>query len=249
MRSTQSGTREPASVKSRIALCFAMFVSHCCVKKIYKIVHNWVYLIPLTSKYFGYMSSSSKSSSKATNIQLVLDTLYPNPVVPLDNLNDFTFLVAVVLSAQTTDGKVNEVTRVLFQHATTPREMASLDPDFVLKIIQPVGLAPKKSQYVVNLSKMLVEKFDSKVPSTYEELEMLPGVGHKTASVIMSQCFGVPSFAVDTHVHRLALRWGISKDQKNVDNVQKDLCNFFPEESWNKVQSTSALCIGVSFFF
>lgn len=175
---------------------------------------------------------------KTTLIQHVLDELYPSPPVPLNNINDFTFLVAVVLSAQTTDGKVNDVTRELFQLAKTPTEMSMLDESLILRIIQPVGLAPQKASYVSKMSKMLVEKFDSKVPSTYDELESLPGVGHKTASVIMSQIFGIPSIAVDTHVHRLSLRWGLSKDQKNVNNVQKDLCKLFPEDCWNKVRTT-----------
>eukprot|EP01035_Chromulina_nebulosa_P001673 gene1673-2259_t len=164
-----------------------------------------------------------------------LDGLYPSPPVPLNSVNDFTFLVSVILSAQTTDGKVNEVTKVLFQHATSAEEMSKLDPAFVQRIIQPVGLAPKKSQYIVKMSQELVVRFAGSIPSTYEELESLPGVGHKTASVIMSQVFGVPSFAVDTHVHRLAQRWGISKEAKNVNKVQKDLCEFFPQEAWNKL--------------
>lgn len=174
-------------------------------------------------------------SSISDNIQSVLDRLYPNPPVPLDHTSDFTFLVAVVLSAQTTDGKVNEVTRILFKHADNPESMAELDVDFVLNIIRPLGLAPKKAENVVKLSNMLVTKFNSKVPATYEELESLPGVGHKTASVIMSQVHKVPQIAVDTHVHRLSLRWGLSKDEKNVDNVQRDLCSIFPEKDWNKV--------------
>lgn len=165
----------------------------------------------------------------------VLNHYYPEPPVPLDNRSDFTFLVAVVLSAQTTDGKVNEVTRVLFDQADTPEKMMKLTPSHVQSIIQPVGLAPKKSHFVVELSKMLVERFNGQVPGSYEELESLPGVGHKTASVIMSQLFGQPSFAVDTHVHRLALRWGLSSEQRNVDKVQKDLMNAFPIDSWNKV--------------
>lgn len=169
------------------------------------------------------------------NIQAVLDQLYPDPPVPLDHSSDFTFLVAVVLSAQTTDGKVNEVTKVLFKHADTPEALARMDVTLVLDIIRPVGLAPKKAENIVKLSKMLVEKFGSKVPATYEELESLPGVGHKTASVIMSQVHSEPQIAVDTHVHRLALRWGLSKDSKNVDNVQRDLCGIFPKEHWNKV--------------
>lgn len=172
---------------------------------------------------------------KTERIIEILNRLYPDPPVPLNHVNDFTFLVAVVLSAQTTDGKVNEVTKELFKLADNPQAMSQLDVSTVQSIIQPVGLAPKKAQYVVGLSKMLVDRFDGKVPSTYEELESLPGVGHKTASVIMSQLFGVSSFAVDTHVHRLALRWGLSKDTKNVDRVQEDLCAVFPQSSWDKV--------------
>ena len=172
---------------------------------------------------------------KIAEIQRVLDHYYPNPPVPLNSVNDFTFLVAVVLSAQTTDGKVNEVTKVLFKHASTPEAMAKLSPTFVQQIIQPVGLAPRKSVYIVELSKKLVETFNSKIPSTFEELESLPGVGHKTASVLMSQLFGVPSFAVDTHVHRLALRWGLTKEERNADKVQADLCKVFPESSWDNL--------------
>eukprot|EP01041_Mallomonas_annulata_P012280 gene12280-25826_t len=170
---------------------------------------------------------------KVRHISEVLTRFYPNPPVPLNSHDTFTFLVAVVLSAQTTDGKVNDVTKELFRFGSTPEKMAKLDPTFVQSIIQPVGLAPKKALYIVNLSRNLVERYNGVVPSTYEDLESLPGVGHKTASVVMSQSFGEPSFAVDTHVHRLALRWGLSKDQKNVNNVQKDLCALFPREEWN----------------
>jgi endonuclease-3 len=183
------------------------------------------------------------SATKMENIQLVLDTLFPYPPVPLDNSSDFTFLVAVVLSAQTTDGKVNEVTKSLFKHARTPEDMSKLKHSFVLDIIRPVGLAPKKAENIIKLSQMLVDKFGSKVPATYEELESLPGVGHKTASVIMSQVHMVPSIAVDTHVHRLALRWGLSKDQKNVDNVQRDLCKLFPQDCWNKVAYSTTILV------
>jgi endonuclease-3 len=180
-------------------------------------------------------------NTKITGIQTVLDHVFPDPPVPLDHTSAFTFLVAVVLSAQTTDGKVNEVTKILFQHANTPEAMSKLDVQFVLDIIRPVGLAPKKSENIVRLSQMLVDNFDSVVPNTYEGLESLPGVGHKTASVIMSQVYQVPQIAVDTHVHRLALRWGLSKDAKNVDNVQRDLCSLFPQEQWNKVHPTAHL--------
>lgn len=173
--------------------------------------------------------------ARSRNIQRVLDHFYPTPPVPLNCANDFTFLCSVVLSAQTTDGKVNQVTEELFKLASTPKQMASLSPDTVQSIIQPVGLAKSKANYLVQLSQRLVDEFDSQVPNTYEALESLSGVGHKTASVIMSQIFGVPAIAVDTHVHRLALRWGLSKEQTNVNKVQQDLCNVFPESCWNKV--------------
>jgi endonuclease-3 len=171
---------------------------------------------------------------KALKILKVLDSYYPNPPIPLNHVNDFTFLCAVVLSAQTTDGKVNEVTKTLFSRASTPEKMIELTPQQIQAIIQPVGLAPRKAQYLYSLSKALLDKHDGKVPNTYEDLEALPGVGHKTASVIMSQCFGESSLAVDTHVHRLSLRWGLSKQEKNPDKVQADLYKVFPESSWNK---------------
>eukprot|EP01031_Cornospumella_fuschlensis_P036095 gene36095-43768_t len=177
--------------------------------------------------------SSKSLSLKVELIGKVLDRYYPDPPIPLNHVNDFTFLVAVVLSAQTTDGKVNQVTKELFSLADSPEKMSVLPVAEVQRIIQPVGLAPKKAQYVVGIAKALVEKFDSKVPGSYEELESLPGVGHKTASVIMSQLHKVPSFAVDTHVHRLALRWGLSKHQ-DVNKVQTDLCAAFPVEVWDK---------------
>lgn len=171
---------------------------------------------------------------KALKILKILDSLYPDPPVPLNHVNDFTFLVAVVLSAQTTDGKVNEVTKELFALADTPQKMMQLSVEEVLRIIRPLGLSAKKAVFVVELSKKLVEDFGGVVPSSFEALESLPGVGHKTASVIRSQCFGIAAFAVDTHVHRLALRWGLSKEQKNVEKVQADLCAAFPEYSWHK---------------
>ena len=172
---------------------------------------------------------------RSGNIQSVLNRLYPNPPVPLNSVNDFTFLISVLLSAQTTDGKVNEVTRELFRVANTPDLMAKLDQNEVQRIIQPVGLAPTKAKNIVALSKLLLEKFDGKVPCTYEDLESLPGVGHKTASVVMSTVFKEAAIPVDTHIHRLALRWGLSKDEKSPDNVQKDLMAIFPKDDWNKL--------------
>lgn len=183
---------------------------------------------------------------KALKILKILDSLYPDPPVPLNHVNDFTFLVAVVLSAQTTDGKVNEVTKELFALADTPQKMMQLSVEEVLRIIRPLGLSAKKAVFVVELSKKLVEDFGGVVPSSFEALESLPGVGHKTASVIRSQCFGIAAFAVDTHVHRLALRWGLSKEQKNVEKVQADLCAAFPEYSWHKVYNMRNFLSGLS---
>ena len=193
-------------------------------------------------------SSSPSSLNKIIRIQQILDSYYPSPPVPLNNVNDYTFLIAIILSAQTTDGKVNEVTKQLFQYATTPYEMIKLNKDFILNIIKPIGLAPKKSEYILKLSYDLIHKFNGKIPSTYEELESLSGVGHKTASVIRSQLFNIPSFAVDTHVHRLALRWELTKDNKNVNKVQQDLCSIFPESSWNKVRKYNINIITIDIY-
>ena len=174
--------------------------------------------------------------SKVSHIQSVLNKYYPNPPVPLNNCNNFTFLVAVILSAQSTDGKVNAATKELFKRASTPQIMAQMDVNDIESIIKPVGLAPTKALHISKLSKILIEKFDGAVPCTYSDLESLPGVGHKTASVVMSQIFGEPAFPVDTHVHRLALRWGLSKEVKSPTKVQQDLCGLFPREHWNKVR-------------
>eukprot|EP00981_Chlorochromonas_danica_P007539 scaffold1769_cov164-Ochromonas_danica.AAC.12 len=173
--------------------------------------------------------------TKTALIQRVLDRLYPNPPIPLNHSNGFTFLVAVVLSAQTTDGKVNEVTRELFAKADNPSSMAQLSVPEIQRIIQSVGLAPRKAQYISSLSKMLLERFNGEVPGRREDLESLPGVGGKTASVILSQLFQEPSFAVDTHVHRLALRWGLTKEAREVRKVQEDLCRAFPKDSWDRM--------------
>lgn len=180
---------------------------------------------------------------RCSYIQRVLDHYYPNPPVPLDYKDTFTFLVAVVLSAQTTDGKVNEATKTLFRIAPTPQKLSKMTPGEVQKIIQSVGLAPRKSEYLVGLSRKIVEEFNGEVPRTLEELESLPGVGRKTASVILSQAFGTPAFPVDTHIHRLALRWGLSKDEKNATKVQEDLCKLFPVEAWHNVGSLRQMII------
>ena len=150
-----------------------------------------------------------------------LDTLYPDPQIPLRHSDPFTFLVAVMLSAQTTDKRVNEVTPALFAAASTPEQMASLPVERIVSLIHPVGLAPTKGRNLQAMSRILVERYGGEVPRTFEELEALPGVGHKTASVIMSQAFGVPAFPVDTHIHRLMHRWGLSSG-KNVEQTERD---------------------------
>ena len=163
-----------------------------------------------------------------------LETLYPDPEIPLDHENNFTFLVAVMLSAQSTDKKVNEITPKLFSEANTPKKMGKLDVEHIQELIREIGLAPTKARNIKKTSKMLVEKYDGEVPNTFEELEELPGVGHKTASVIMSQAFGEPAFPVDTHIHRLARRWKLSNG-KNVQKTEKDLKKKFDKKLWNKL--------------
>ena len=167
--------------------------------------------------------------------QIVMDTLeelFPNPAIPLDHTNTFTFLIAVLMSAQTTDKMVNRVTPQLFQLADNPYDMQKLAVEHIRDIIRQVGLAPRKAQAISSLSKILVDKYNGKVPNSFEDLESLPGVGHKTASVIMSQAFGVPAFPVDTHIHRLMKQWRLSKG-KNVVQVEKDAKRLFPVEKWN----------------
>jgi endonuclease-3 len=163
-----------------------------------------------------------------------LTKLYPETPVPLDHADAFTLLVAVVLSAQCTDKKVNEITPALFAEAGTPAKMAAMTEARVLALIRQLGLAPQKSKALVGLGKMLMVKHRGVVPRTFEELEELPGVGHKTASVVMAQAFGVPAFPVDTHIHRLAKRWKLSPG-KSVEQVEKDLKRLFPEDSWNQL--------------
>ena len=163
-----------------------------------------------------------------------LAKLYPTTPIPLDHTDAFTLLVAVVLSAQCTDKKVNEITPALFAEAGTPVKMAAMTEARVLTLIRQLGLAPQKSKALVGLGKMLMAKHAGQVPRTFEELEELPGVGHKTASVVMAQAFGVPAFPVDTHIHRLAKRWKLSPG-KSVEQVEKDLKRLFPEDSWNQL--------------
>jgi endonuclease-3 len=163
-----------------------------------------------------------------------LAKLYPTTPIPLDHTDAYTLLVAVVLSAQCTDKKVNEITPALFAEAGTSAKMAAMTEARVLTLIRQLGLAPQKSKALVGLGKMLMAKHAGQVPRSFEELEELPGVGHKTASVVMAQAFGVPAFPVDTHIHRLAKRWKLSPG-KSVEQVEKDLKRLFPEDSWNKL--------------
>lgn len=174
---------------------------------------------------------------KAEKVQFVIDTLeelYPEVPIPLDHSDPFTLLIAVLMSAQTTDVKVNQVTPALFEKGPTPEKMAVIQPEEIRQIIREVGLAPTKSKAIHKLANILVEKYDGQVPQTFEELEELPGVGHKTASVVMSQAFGVPAFPVDTHIHRLMYRWGFTNG-KNVVQTEKDAKRIFPKETWNKL--------------
>ena len=171
---------------------------------------------------------------RANYIANRLETLYPNVPVPLDHSSHYTLLIAVLLSAQCTDERVNKVTPVLFKKADTPSKMIKLSKEDIYLIIRPCGLAPKKSSAIYELSKTLIEKHNSQVPENFEDLEKLPGVGHKTASVVMSQGFGHPAFPVDTHIHRLAQRWGLSKG-KNVQQTEKGLKKVFPRDKWNRL--------------
>jgi endonuclease-3 len=175
-----------------------------------------------------------KKSERALIVSKTLNTFYPETPIPLDHYDNYSLLVAVLLSAQCTDERVNKVTPELFNIASTPIEMSKLSADAIYKIIKPCGLGPKKSKAIKSLSKTLVEKYNSTVPNTFEDLEKLPGVGHKTASVVMSQGFGIPAFAVDTHIHRLAQRWGLSNGI-NVKKTESDLKKIFPISSWNKL--------------
>lgn len=171
---------------------------------------------------------------KAADIARILDELYPETPIPLEHADPYTLLVAVVLSAQCTDERVNQITPILFTRADNPLIMSQLDVEEIREIIKPCGLSPSKSKAIKGLSEILVNKYQGQVPQIFEELEALPGVGHKTASVVMSQAFGYPAFPVDTHIHRLAWRWGLS-DRKNVEKTEADLKKFFPKETWNKL--------------
>lgn len=169
---------------------------------------------------------------KTDFIVKTLNKLYPDPPIPLDHKDAYTLLIAVLLSAQCTDVRVNKVTPALFELADNPFDMAKVSVEKIKEIIRPCGLSPKKSQAISDLSKILVKKYNGKVPQTFTELEELPGVGHKTASVVMSQAFGYSAFPVDTHIHRLAYRWNLSTG-KNVEQTEQDLKRLFPEQLWN----------------
>ena len=173
-------------------------------------------------------------AERVKNIIQILDRIYPNPPIPLDHRNIFELLISVLLSAQCTDLRVNQVTPHLFKLADNPIDMNKLDIDTIYEIIRPCGLAPQKSSAIKELSKILVDDHNSNVPNTFEELERLPGVGHKTASVVVSQAFGQAAFPVDTHIHRLLTRWGITSG-KNVVQTEKDAKRQFPIETWNKL--------------
>ena len=173
--------------------------------------------------------------TKQEKVKFVIDTLnklYPTIPVPLEHKDPYTLLIAVLMSAQSTDVRVNQITPILFKKADNPYDMVKLTEDEIREVIKPVGLSPMKSKGIYGLSKILIEKHDGKVPKTYEELEALPAVGHKTAAVVLSQAFGIPAFPVDTHIHRLMYRWNFSSG-KNVVQTEKDAKRLFPKSLWN----------------
>lgn len=171
---------------------------------------------------------------KAKYVIEQLELLYPETPVPLDHFDAYSLLISVLLSAQCTDERVNKITPLLFAKARTPQEMILLSVEEIRSIIRPCGLSPRKSQAIYDLSHMIIDLHDGKVPESFEALEAMPGVGHKTASVVMSQAFGVPAFPVDTHIHRLMIRWGLTSG-KNVEETERDAKNLFPRELWNKL--------------
>lgn len=175
--------------------------------------------------------------TKAEKVQFVIDTLeelYPETPIPLNHKDPYTLLIAVLMSAQSTDARVNIITPLLFEKADNPYDMVKLSVDEIREIIKPVGLSPMKSKGIHGLSKILIEKYNGEVPVDMEALEKLPAVGHKTASVVMSQAFGIPAFPVDTHIHRLLYRWNLSNG-KSVTQTEKDAKRLFPKELWNKL--------------
>lgn len=175
--------------------------------------------------------------TKAEKVQFIIDELeriYPEVPVPLDHTDAYTLLIAVLLSAQCTDERVNKITPALFARANNPFDMAKVSVEEIREIIKPCGLSPRKSKAISVLSHMLIDKYNGEVPASFEQLEELPGVGHKTASVVMAQAFDVPAFPVDTHIHRLLYRWGMTTG-KNVEQTEKDAKRLFPRELWNKL--------------
>jgi endonuclease-3 len=171
---------------------------------------------------------------KVKDILKLLDKYIPDPEVPLHHKDAYTLLISVLLSAQCTDERVNKVTPILFRQADNPQDMIKMSQEEIREIIKPCGLSPMKSKGIYGLSKILIDKYNGEVPKTFEELEELPAVGHKTASVVMTQAFGYPAFPVDTHIHRLAYRWGLS-DGKSVEQTERDLKALIPEKKWGKV--------------
>lgn len=163
-----------------------------------------------------------------------LEKLFPETPIPLDHHDPYTLLIAVLLSAQCTDARVNTITPILFRRASRPEDMIRLSVEEIRDIIKPCGLSPRKSQAIYDLSHLIIDKHNGEVPQTFEELEALPGVGHKTASVVMSQAFGEPAFPVDTHIHRLMTRWGLTSG-KNVEETERDAKKLFPRDAWNKL--------------
>jgi endonuclease-3 len=181
-----------------------------------------------------YAKPIVKRAAKAQRIQAQLDELYPELAVPLRHEDPYTLLIAVLLSAQCTDVRVNQVTPILFARASTPEAMLKLSEAEIREIIRPCGLSPSKAKAIVELSRVLVDEYGGKVPQTFAELEALRGVGHKTASVVMVQAFGKPAFPVDTHIHRLAARWGLSSG-KSVEQTERDLKKLFAPETWGRI--------------
>lgn len=195
-------------------------------------MHEFLLLI-----LFQGNSTTKLSMKKVEKVQFIIDELeriYPKTPVPLDHTDEYTLLISVLLSAQCTDKRVNLVTPFLFKKANNPYDMVKLQIDEIRQIIRPCGLSPKKSKAIWELSEILINKYDGVVPNDMEQLEEFPGVGHKTASVVVSQAFGVPAFPVDTHIHRLLYRWGMSNG-KNVVQTEKDAKRLFPIEIWNKL--------------
>lgn len=186
--------------------------------------------MPFFVSVFLYMTKKEKAKFVIEE----LEKLYPETPVPLDHWDAYTLLIAVLLSAQCTDERVNQITPHLFKRASRPQDMIKLSVEEIREIIKPCGLSPRKSQAIYDLSHIILDKHNGEVPQSFEDLEALPGVGHKTASVVMSQAFGVPAFPVDTHIHRLLVRWGLTSG-KNVEETERDAKKLFPRELWNKL--------------